>query len=126
MDNLRFILVVALSLVLLMLWQEWEKDYGVSREALAELNKVQEGETERRDTAVPVVPVTPEIQQPPLSTSDNNVPAVMAGEEPIRVKTDLYQISIGITGGGIDKVELLDYPVTLETPDRDLIEIDKL
>ena len=29
MDNLRFILVVALSLVLLMLWQEWEKDYGV-------------------------------------------------------------------------------------------------
>ncbi len=118
MDNLRFILVVALSLVLLMLWQEWEKDYGVSREALAELNKVQEGETERRDTAVPVVPVTPEIQQPPLSTSDNNVPAVMAGEEPIRVKTDLYQISIGITGGGIDKVELLDYPVTLETPDQ--------
>ena len=52
MDNLRFILIVALSLVLLMLWQEWEKDYGVSREALAELNRVQEGEIERRDTAV--------------------------------------------------------------------------
>jgi len=121
MDNLRFILVVALSLVLLMLWQEWEKDYGVSREALTELNRAQEGETERRDTAVPVVPSTPEIQQPSFSSSDNNVPAVLAGEEPIRVKTDLYQISIGKTGGGIDKVELLDYPVALETPDEPIL-----
>ncbi len=118
MDNLRFILVVALSLVLLMLWQEWEKDYGISREELAELKRVQEGETERRDTAVPVVPATPEIQQQSRPSSDNNVPAVSEGEESIKVKTDLYQISIGKTGGGIDKVELLDYPVALETPNQ--------
>ncbi len=121
MDTLRFILVVALSLVLLMLWQEWEKDYGVSREELAEQNRAEEEETERRDIAVPVAPATPVIQQRPLPGSNNNVPAILAGEEPIRVKTDLYQISIGKTGGGIDKVELLDYPVALETPDQPIL-----
>ncbi|MFB3090184.1 MAG: membrane protein insertase YidC, partial [Gammaproteobacteria bacterium] len=89
-----------------------------SREALAELKRVQEGETERRDTAVPVVPATPEIQQQSRPSSDNNVHAVSEGEESINVKTDLYQISIGKTGGGIDKVELLDYPVALETPNE--------
>jgi len=118
MDNLRFILVVALSLVLLMLWQEWEKDYGDPGEELAELSGAQEEVTEKRVTAVPVVPSTPEVQQPPPSGSDNNVPVVLASEEPIRIKTDLYQISIGKTGGGIDKVELLDYPVALDKPDE--------
>lgn len=118
MDTLRFILVVALSLVLLMLWQEWGKDYGGPGEALAELSGAQEEVTEKRVTTVPVVPSTPEVQQPPPSGSDNNVPAVLAGEEPIRIKTDLYQISIGKTGGGIDKVELLDYPVALDKPDE--------
>ncbi len=118
MDTLRFILVVALSLVLLMLWQEWEKDYGDPGEALAELSGAQEGVTEKQATTVPVVPSTPEVQQPPPSGSDNNVPVVLTGEEPIRIKTDLYQISLGKTGGGIDKVELLDYPVALDKPDE--------
>ncbi len=120
MDNLRFILVVSLSLVMLMLWQEWEKDYGVSSEAPAELNGAQKVKTESLDASVPAVPSTSVIQQQPPSVSDNNV-AVLAGKEPIRVKTELYQISIGQTGGSIDKVELLKYPVTLETPDEPMI-----
>lgn len=126
MDNLRFILVVALSLVLLMLWQEWEKDYGDPGEALAELRGAQEEVTEKQVTPVPVVPSTPEVQQPPPSGSDNNVPAVLTGEEPIRIKTDLYQISIGKTGGGIDKVELLDYPVALDKPDEPTLLLNNI
>ena len=94
MDNLRFILVVALSLVLLMLWQEWEKDYGV-----AVVQTVQQAASEAQGVDVPVAPTLPEVQsQAPSNT--NNIPlTVKAGEEPIKVKTDLFQINIGQTGG---------------------------
>ena len=113
MDNLRFILVVALSLVLLMLWQEWEKDYGVSVE-----QAIQQENGEAQGVDVPVAPALPETQERSFSDTNTIPSSVKASEEPISVNTDLYQISIGKTGGGIDKVELLKYPVALETPDQ--------
>lgn len=116
MDNLRFILVVALSLVLLMLWQEWEKDYGV-----AVVQTTQHATSEPQGADVPVAPVLPEVQSR-LPSDANNIPLVVkTGEDPIRVKTDLYQISIGQAGGGIDKVELLKYPVALDKPSEPIL-----
>ncbi len=113
MDNLRFILILALGFVLLMLWQEWEKDYGG---VLAPTS--QQTANGPQDTDVPVAPVLSEEQNGILSLT-NNVPGVdKADEQPIKVKTDLYQISIGRIGGGIDKVELLKYPVALDKPEQ--------
>jgi len=60
MNNLRLILVVALSLVLLQLWQEWELDYGVPGEAPVETNGDQNEKERRGDATVPVIPTTPE------------------------------------------------------------------
>jgi len=113
MDNLRFILVVSLSLVLLMLWQEWEKDYGVpvSQDDTAEQEN---GEAPRVD--VPVAPVSPETQQS-LSNINIDTAAPVSDEEYVQVKTDLFEINIGTKGGGINKLELLKFPVALETPD---------
>ena len=100
MDNLRFILVVSLSLVMLMLWQEWEKDYGtpVSQEVISEQEN---GET--RSIDVPVAPVTTESQQSVFNL-DIDSSAPISDEEYIVVKTDLYQINIGKKGGGVDKL----------------------
>lgn len=113
MDNLRFILVVSLSLVMLMLWQEWEKDYGspVSQE---ETTVMENGET--RPVDMPVAPVSTKTKQSVLNL-DIDSSAPISDEEYIAVKTDLYQINIGKKGGGVDKLELLKFPVALETPD---------
>jgi len=114
MDNLRFILVVSLSLVLLMLWQEWEKDYGAP---VAPDEITQQEKREPRYVDVPVAPPTrPETKQS-ISNIDTGPSADVSEEVPIEVKTDLYQINIGKKGGGIDKLELLKFPVELETPD---------
>lgn len=113
MDNLRFILVVSLSLVMLMLWQEWGKDYGspVSQE---ETTVMENGE--RRPVDVPVAPVSTKTKQSVFNLDvDSSTP--ISDEEHIVVKTDLYQINIGKKGGGVDKLELLKFPVALETPD---------
>ncbi len=113
MDNLRFILVVSLSLVMLMLWQEWEKDYGtpVSQEVIS---KQENGET--RPIDVPVAPVTTESQQSVFNLDIDSSVRIM-DEEHVVVETDLYKINIGKKGGGVDKLELLKFPVELETPD---------
>ena len=116
MDNLRFILIVSLSLVLLMLWQEWEKDYGASVEQVA-----QQEHSETQAVDVPVAPTLPETRELSLSDANSIPSSVKASEEPISVNTDLYQISIGQTGGGIDKAELLEFPVAIETPDEPML-----
>ena len=112
MDNLRFILVVSLSLVMLMLWQEWEKDYGkpVSQEETS-AQEIREG----LPVDVPAAPTTPETKQS-ISNIDMAPAASMSDEEHIVVNTDLYQINIGKKGGGVDKLELLKFPVELDTP----------
>jgi len=113
MDNLRFILVVSLSLVMLMLWQEWEKDYGttVSQEEITEQEN-----RETRPVDVPVAPASTETQQS-ISNIELNPSVPTSDEEHIVVKTDLYQINIGKKGGGVDKLELIKFPVALDTPD---------
>ncbi len=117
MENLRFILVVSLSLVLLMLWQEWEKDYGslVSNDQITELES-----RDNQGADVPVAPPVPETKKQSLSNIDM-VPSASArlpDESPIIVETDLYQIYLGKKGGGVDRLELLKYPVALDKPDE--------
>jgi YidC/Oxa1 family membrane protein insertase len=118
MDNLRFILVVSLSLVLLMLWQEWEKDYGVP----VLLNETaQQEDTKTQGVDLPVVPILPEMQAQAPSDISTDASVVASDEAAVLIKTDLYQISIGKKGGGIDKLELLDFPVEINTPDEPIL-----
>jgi len=113
MDNLRFILVVSLSLVMLMLWQEWEKDYGAP---VTQEETTEQENREARPVDVPAAPSTPETQQS-VTNIDMAPAATLSGEEHVVVKTDLYKINIGKKGGGVDKLELLKFPVALDTPD---------
>ncbi len=107
MDTTRFILIMALSFVLLMLWQEWEKDYGAKKPDI-ELSQV---EKQKRAEDIPdlsLQKVTPEIETKPEEVNEG---------EKISVTTDVMRLEIDTKGGTISLVELLDYPVTLEEPD---------
>ena len=120
MDNLRFILIASLGLVLLMLWQEWEKDYG-SPVSQAEIMKPENRDEHGGD--VPITPKLPETKKQSL-TNIETAPSVASSspsEKPTVVETDLYRISLGKKGGGVDKVELLKYPVALDKPDEPII-----
>ena len=113
MDNLRFVLVASLGLVMLMLWQEWEKDYGTPV-AQAEVSELENREA--RPVDVPAAPAAPETQQS-ISNIELKSSTPTSTEGYIVVRTDLYQINIGKKGGGVDKLELLKFPVELDTPD---------
>lgn len=109
METTRFILLIALGLVLTMIWQAWQEDYPATVEVI--------------DSSVPA-PV-PEKQftsealtedQQRSAESNNAVPTIsnkqdLAGKI-IRVKTEVLDIEINTQGGTVQRTELLNYPIT--------------
>ncbi|MCP4992907.1 MAG: membrane protein insertase YidC, partial [Gammaproteobacteria bacterium] len=127
MDNLRLILVFALVLVSLLLWQAWQEDYGpASVEAAAT------GSQPQQLTATPDTPVTtgsgetavPDIQVTSGNTSQAKAEmpvaatATTSSGASISVQTDLFHLDIDTKGGTIKNMFLMDYPLTLENPDE--------
>ncbi|GAB4296590.1 MAG: membrane protein insertase YidC [Thiohalomonadaceae bacterium] len=103
MDFQRLLLVIALSFVLLMLYQAWQKDYGpqppvpvATAQAPAAANDLP-----TRSTAV-----VPEMREG------------LASAKRIRVYTDVYSMEIDTQGGDVRRVDLIKYPVSLDKKDE--------
>ena len=105
MDTLRFILVLALTLVTIMLYEAWQQDYGATTAG----SRNGDGIMQDEDLGIPQV-----------KPDDTAVPAVSPGEEPqtadtsvITVETDVLRVKID-QGGTLISAELPDYPVSLD------------
>ncbi len=112
MDSTRFILLLAVGLVLMMLIQAWQEDYGTKPQTVSEST---ESET-------PAAPQSVDVPQAPAA-GDVPVEAPTAAAAPdaaaglVRVKTDVYELHINLRGGGIDKLHLLQFPQDTQNPD---------
>jgi len=107
MDNQRLFLFVALSFVVLLLWQAWMKDYGPP-------------------PAETAPPSQPAVAQTPVKGGDLPGAAPEAGVEAgapvaarllqttgqVVVETDLYRAVIDTTGGDLRELDLLAYRET--------------
>ncbi|NIP49977.1 MAG: membrane protein insertase YidC [Gammaproteobacteria bacterium] len=105
MEKTRLILVVALSLVIMLLWDAWQRDYG----SLQTIEQVRDQE----QTTAPTMPADlPEIEE----EASEPVIAVENREtgETIEVQTDLLRLLISTKGGTIVQTDLLDYPQSLD------------
>ena len=114
MESTRFILLIALGLVLTMLWQAWQEDYGNLSEPT-----VVDGQT-ITDSDIQVAADVPTVVQEsfvneslPQSVSNSS----KASGQIINVKTDLFDIDINTQGASIEKLALLNYPVEKDNPD---------
>ena len=132
MDNIRFILVIALAMISYMLWEEWQKDYGpkpvVTASDQSGSNKIKED-----------LPTA--VDNSPALVSEQNVEAVPLVEIPsdkiISVKTDVFSLEIDTKGGTLRNLDLLHYPhekintvvntlyslVGMDAPEKDLSPI---
>jgi YidC/Oxa1 family membrane protein insertase len=115
MDNQRLLLYVSLALVLYLIWQAWQEQYGpkpstserVSQNEPPEISlPPREGNGDALD--VPDAPAS--VTSLPKSQPE-------AAGERIRVITDLLDVEISTRGGDILRADLLTYPVSLNTPD---------
>jgi YidC/Oxa1 family membrane protein insertase len=111
MDNPRILLAIALSFLVLLIWQAWMQDYGaepVPRQAT----------TQDTVPGVSIPGISPEDL--PAAPDDQMLEAgepanvqLPVGQR-IEVTTDLFQAVIDTRGGDLRQVDLLDYKVGTE------------
>ncbi len=116
MDNQRLFLFVALSFVMLLLWQAWVEDYGPAPQV-----------ADSGEVAAPAgdaIPATGGADIPAAATAGSTPEATLPDAEllvqgsTVEVETDLYRIHISTSGGDLRQVDLLDYPenTTADSP----------
>ena len=107
MDNIRFILVVTFSMLIFMLWQAWEQDYGPKPEVAAIVNP--EGAKSKEDLPISATPEQAlSASQEPVLTTNTTLAAVA---KTVKVKTDVIALEIDLQGGTVTNLDLLNYPI---------------
>jgi YidC/Oxa1 family membrane protein insertase len=100
MDNQRFILFIALSVIILLLWTRWESEHRPAP-ALA-------------PQAIPAAPSAPGVS--PGQTAAGAATKPFADGERIQVDTDLVHAVIDTSGGDLRVLDLRKYPVSADKP----------
>lgn len=120
MDNQRLLLFAALSIVVLLLWQSWQQDYGTQKTVATPPAAV---------TTAPTAPDVPSSAQAPSAPAAAPNVAVAPAAVPtagsslksgqrIHVITDLLKVEIDTIGGDVRRAELLDYPIDVGQRDK--------
>ncbi|MDT8404092.1 membrane protein insertase YidC [Sulfuriflexus sp.] len=112
MDTFRTMLYAALALVLFMMWQAWEKDYG---QATTVPTAAQTNSTQTSDAAARDVPQAPASSGGRMTSAPD---VAVSSSKRIKVHTDVYDIELDTRGGDIKKAYLLNYPTTARQPDQ--------
>ncbi len=109
MDNARFVLIVFFFLLSMMLYQQWQLDYGPKPPAPA----TQAG---AQPPASPDVPGgAPVASGAPAETQQG---VALGSRQKISVATDVVRMTIDTQGGDIRQLDLLHYPVAKDEPDK--------
>jgi YidC/Oxa1 family membrane protein insertase len=131
MSNPRLVLLVALGFIMLLMWQEWQKDYGTEPQSQPAEHSLksergsrpdQSSVTEATDAGqdLPSLSADSSLHQlaPARTTSDQQVAETAATGQLIRVVTDKLMVSINPKGGEISSLSLRGYPVAIDKPDE--------
>jgi YidC/Oxa1 family membrane protein insertase len=116
-EQLRNLLLIALCVVGFLLWQAWQKDYGPKPVQRAPTAAVSE-DGQPAPVVEEDVPALPNISDDvPAAAPDGPSVTAAPDYDKVRVRTDLLDVDINLRGGGIRRLALLDYPVSLEDKD---------
>jgi YidC/Oxa1 family membrane protein insertase len=104
MDNIRFILVVTFAMIVIMMWQAWQLDYGPKPEIVssAVVNTKEDLPTTGISTQTESIAKSPEL----TTVAESNVSPKI-----IKIKTDVIAVEIDMQGGTLVNLDLLKYPV---------------
>jgi YidC/Oxa1 family membrane protein insertase len=113
-DQLRNLLLIALCVVGFLLWQAWQKDYG--QKPVPPAPSVATGESGKTAAAAEEdVPTLPAISDDvPAPQADGPTVSAAPNFEKVHVRTNVLDLDINLRGGGIRRLALPAYPVSLE------------
>ena len=119
MDNTRLFLFAALVFVGMLLWQQWQADYGPQPVASSDS---QVGNTASGTGQQAVVDDLPDLAEGiSQDSSQGGTADTTSSDEPqqlVRVDTDVMQVLIDPRGGVVRSLKLKQFPISLEQPDE--------
>ncbi|MEM7294420.1 MAG: membrane protein insertase YidC, partial [Pseudomonadota bacterium] len=122
MDNQRLFLFAAMGFIMLLLWQQWQLDYGPRPPQSESVTAApQDGGAETGSVAEPALDVPEAATQTTGSSGTVAVQPEATESAPagqiIEVSTDTIDARITSQGGNVVEVLLNKYPVSIEQPD---------
>jgi YidC/Oxa1 family membrane protein insertase len=118
MENQRTLLYVSLAMVLFLVWNTWQQDYGPKPVAPAE-TQVMTGEAPANDIPSAVSVKKGDIPGAEMSAIPDE--PVQSVQQPIHVVTDKLDVIIDSKGGTLSVVRLRDYPQSVDKPDESFL-----
>ncbi len=129
MEQQRIFLILLLGMISVMMYFEWQKDYG-PKDPATMITRSQNGtsaidlpptpaqpaQAQNGDVSMPV-PQSQAAGSGETGTESQVVLPVTKGKF-ITVETDVFRLKIDTQGGGIKQLDLLKYPVSIEEPDH--------
>ncbi len=112
MDNARFVLIVFFFFLSVMLYQQWQLDYGPKPVAPA-------GQSGTGASAArPDVPGTAGEAAGTTGSAVAGGGAELIRKQRVQVETDVMRVEIDTEGGDLRLLDLLQYPQAKDTPDK--------
>jgi YidC/Oxa1 family membrane protein insertase len=102
MDNIRFILVVTFAMLIFMLYQAWQIDYGPK--------PATEQVASTAVNAEDIPSTNSSSSSAPATDKPATVAAPVIAAKTIKVKTDVLALEIDLLGGNIVNLDLLNFP----------------
>ena len=117
MDNQRLFLYTALGLVSFLIYLTWIQTYHPPTPP-AVVGSAGPGQGASNGIAEPVAPAAGDLPVTAGTATSTAVSAEVASSEQfVSVKTDVLDISLSTIGGTLSKVDLVDYPVSIDQQD---------
>ncbi|MCW9025600.1 MAG: membrane protein insertase YidC [Gammaproteobacteria bacterium] len=108
MEQQRLILFIALSLVLFLIWDAWQREINPPPQQMTTPTTTSQGTaTVQQDADVPVGETSAVTSAAMLPITET---ALVRQAQRIKISTDVFQAEIDTTGGDLRKVDLLKYP----------------
>ena len=120
MDNTRLFLFAALAFVGMLIWQQWQLDYGPQPVISSEGSNVSES-SQTVDDSSNIIDLPEQADGLAVETAGSSEStASMTSARLITVETDVVIVVIDSKGGVVRSVKLKKYPVSLDLPDQGL------
>ena len=107
MDNARFVLIAFFFFLSVMLYQQWQIDYGPKPAGAPSLAA----------SSSPDLPAARALTGGAGSTPSAEAPDTLSGQR-IRIETDVLRLEVDTEGGDIRLLDLIRYPETKDHPDQ--------
>lgn len=129
MEQQRPFLYLTLFFLGFLIWSTWQQEHApkptgsqTQTTQTAGLNQNNKGSA---DIPSNIPSATPTPANANNGSIPNNAVAAENGLKQVRVKTDVFDLTINLQGGTINQTDLPTYPVSLEEPDNAVRIIDK-